>query len=248
MIYVGYERSMMPEADGRAVLDESRELGERILREGFIEQCVKSVYPRLKVDREKVILTAESAGAMLAIPWVLDHADRIAGCCLRSPLVRRYQRDEASIGVYMSEEVGLNVASATTRRLFGLLKQLKGEIPPGKSRKTPDTQFAAYFLSATDTWIWRWDATLSIELLECQPSILRSRPIIRIAHGTQDAFVPVQSSEDLLARLQHSYFDVELRLLDEQDHCSDYDTPLYHPDMAYFNSLVAKVVGAAESQ
>ena len=142
LLYLTWERRVLPESDGNAIYKDSDDYIHWVQND--LHRLVQQRYPYLEIDTGCCLLTAESAGAHIGLRWLLNHRAVFTGAYFRSPLVDIYRR---SPGIYMHSEVGLEEAAAVSCDLLRARAKLRGETPPAKSRKTPEGQFVAYSAS-----------------------------------------------------------------------------------------------------
>ena len=104
-----------------------------------------------------------------------------AGAYFRSSLVDIYRR---SLDFYVCREVGLTKTAAVLCNSLRARVRLQSEISPTKSRKTPESQFAAYSSSVLNGWGHLWNSVTARELRDA-PRLLRDVPTL-IVHGSTD--------------------------------------------------------------
>jgi pimeloyl-ACP methyl ester carboxylesterase len=239
-VYVAIDRRRMPESNCESI-EKDNEDAMRFLFEGNqLQECVQSKYPNIRLDFEKVIIRAESAGARFGLDAWRLYGHRVAAIVCFYGLFRSYSRQP---GVYMDKEVSFEEAETSMLKSERLRMRLRGEIPPAIGRATPIFQYAAYYLSVTDVWQDVWDGKSAMDCLDEMSDCPNENTIMLFTHGSADELVSLSSSQEMVKKLKKKWprLDVKLQSLEGVGHGFDYDDPLHSVRMVGLRDLLEKI-------
>jgi acetyl esterase/lipase len=209
-----------------------------MLRQGGIETHVES--HNIKINRSKVILTGESAGAMFTLRSLNSSPEAFAGALFQSPLVANFKR---KLGQYMGHDVDPKDVLRDIQTIFVCLERLGEELSPGISIPPPWNMWPSPVISFLNVFLFFWDEELSIDLLDEESLNPGCEPLVFIIHGSDDQFVKPSSSEELCKRLQDKGYKASLLMWPGRDHCFDREISLYHTDMQSLRLFFSSVFG-----
>lgn len=255
----------LPEATGPELLSDIDEFWNSWylgLGSGNINSFDKMMldrFPSVQVDKGRVFLSGESAGAIPVIhSWLTQgHKVELKAIYLQYPLLHEYVRevgkDQTTIN-FMGEDVPLKLIKTAGDAALRELERRKavGEPTPHRSNeKPPNGMFWALYLSINGKWSERFGAKTMgdrVKQMQQEPAFL---PHIYIFHGEQDIVVqPTKTKEwvDVVMEKWPKLKDmIEFHIVDGVGHGFDYQLMLdgNHPYLMKFADGLKKVWGTA---
>jgi pimeloyl-ACP methyl ester carboxylesterase len=233
----------MPESNGTSIMEDNEHAMHFLFKDDGLKKCVESHYPHLQLDRTKITITAESAGAFLAWDAYRKFGCHFNGLYFRYGLFEPYNRLP---GEYMGKEVSFGEAANSLSKSRSLTRRLNEEIPPGIGRPTPISQWAALYLSVTGYWQLIWGRNSPMDSLDEMSSCPNSNMVILFMHGFKDTFSPLDSPQRMVEKLKKWPVDVVLHVLEEEGHGFDYNISLDSPKMKPFAEFARKIDGSSQ--
>ena len=199
----------MPEHNGEEILSDIDKFWEWFTDE--FDGFVQSKRSGIKLDKEKLLVSGESAGGFLAAyTWLTQPKERAAikALYLQYPMLCQYSREP---GPYRQKIVNQPLCKEKIDKLIVQCTELRdeGTMKSVSSRTPPDGMACAYGLSSTKEWARVFHAQDIMQRLEEKTDQPATFPSVWIYHGMNDIQVPMSDTEKFMEVVQDKFQEMK---------------------------------------